>query len=874
MAPVTDEAQSGDGQGLPGALVAGVFVTHAPAFSARGLRLFAPCGRTALCFSVRTSRQIGALPPHEGRVTAVCAGPLRADKLEPLATGSALGEVRLWDSKSYTCLGTISYAEPVLALRWPKPNTLLALLGQSGQPAHLERIQVDDLSAPGSGGRIPVSAVSAGPFDAVDDVLALADGKDLCVWGENWQASQRYSHQWTPTAMVIDSQKQFLVTGDERGIVWTWWNILDGEHTKRVPARWHWHHTPVRALAQCGPVILSGGDEGVLCIRGAHDSADAVRFVPRFPGPLRHFATVPDSGRVGVSIGGNTLALIDELQGFVQPRWIHGIDAPLAPAGAEAGLNRTRLLHPLADGGVAMTSSGRRAQFLSAEGVLQPQTLLVNRGDCVHSMDGGPEYKWTLWHVAFSASAAHVMTCESRRTPALERFHGERAQSSVLKWWSRGETGEYLLHSVAHGAHSAEVTVALAHPRRERRFVTASLDGAFRFWDLLPGAGGAGGEAAPEGGPKGAGAGSCWQCVLSGGWHAWPILCGCLGADGSALALGLRGFVTLWGTEDGTELQQLALGEATQEVESLLSVVACGRFLLLAGVRGPGSEELLCWDLADLQVLARLDLASALAGSGRSVLRVSSPASGGSGVHLLACRMPLSELQLWWLSPGPECSLKLIASVPLEHGILDAVFLGSERRVLCWTSAYELLDLDLSQARSVSGPTTGLQAEEEEERVTKTSRLAQVIGAKATAEGTRLTSKDKVWQLCASPLRATAAQQAGMVPQFLERVLPPHIPSHMLHPPSMIWASMLSTFGKSAPASLPAGGGERHRGAAHSAGLLESSGIPRPGGEAAPSEGGLPPWVSSGQPAVAPQAEVVDVAWMDSFVQSTLQGGE
>jgi len=264
---------------MPGVLVAGVLVGFPPAFTSHGSRLFTPCGRSALCYSVKTACHIGTLPAHKGQVTAVCAGHPRSEAADPVATGSSEGEVIVWDSKSYACLGSISFLGPILALRWPAANTLLLVLGRHGQQASVERVHLDDVAAPRHVGTLPVNAEEAGPFDATSDTVALADGVSLNVWREGWLSKRKCAHPHCITAALIEADKRFLVTGDVRGVVWTWWGVLDDdEGSPKTPARWHWHWRPVRALAQSGPVILSGGDEGVLCVCGTDDGA--VRFIP------------------------------------------------------------------------------------------------------------------------------------------------------------------------------------------------------------------------------------------------------------------------------------------------------------------------------------------------------------------------------------------------------------------------------------------------------------------------------------------------------------------------------------------------------------------------------------------------------------------
>merc|ERR1712079_54260 len=71
------------------------------------------------------------------------------------------------------------------------------------------------------------------------------------------------------------------------------------------------------------------------------------------------------------------------------------------------------------------------------------------------------------------------------------------------------------------------------------------------------------------------------------------------------------------------------------------------------------------------------------------------------------------------------------------------------------------------------------------------------VGGRETAADA--TQPGDAVQLLRLPLRTTPAQQAGITPHLIEKIVPPHVPSHMLQPPSMIWAGLLSVFGKTLP---------------------------------------------------------------------------
>lgn len=855
-----------DGRAVSPSLVSGPIVAYAPAYAAKDSRIFAPCGSSVFCYSAKTTHQIGILGLHRGQVTAVCPSapqPKQPKRIEPLATGTTLGELRLWDPKTCTCLASLDFGgEPILALRWPSEDTLLVLLGRAGEAARVERVQVEAPTAPRRAGSVPLSAAEAGAFDACGESVALVDGKDLRVWKQGWRSSRKYPHKDALTSLSVDPQQRYVAVGDIKGVVWTWWGVLEtDDNSHRVPARWHWHANPVRALAHCGPLMISGGDEAVLCIRNVDDHS--LSFIPRFPGAIKHLATSASGQCVCASLEQNSLAVMADLQGWVAPRYITALDVPMSATSSQTRSPVT--LHPMAHGGFAMIGSGRRVQFLDDTGhVVLPHTISFERGSGTRSAGIDPMQRWVLQQIAVGAKASCLMTCESRRSPALERFDKEGAHSYVLKWWRLGADGQYVLDSVSHDPHSAEVTVLLAHPQREHFFVTGSLDGAFKSWDLLPLGNGDGAYGSSS---------QCWQCVTLGGWHTRPILCGCLGADGSALALGFSGFVVLWETETAVELQTLSLGEETDEVSQLFSTMACGHFLLFASVRGSNKrEEIMCWDLVTLQLVTHIDLASALGGVGRSLVRLATPAHSSANLSILACRPPASEIRLWQLSAdSPGGALKMsstgTAVMPAGYSVIDSVFHGSDERLLCVTSGFELWDLDLSQG---SGEEQGvsLQLQDEDSRSMERGKLGRLLGSKANGSATKPTTGDPL-HFFTLPLRTTAAQQAGLVPRLVERVIPAHIPSHQLPPPSVIWTRFLSVFGMPAPdaTGLELSG----TAAATSAEKERTRGAPDGDDVAANDDGYLPPWLAGIDPSTSScKSELVDVSWADQLVQDAL----
>eukprot|EP00811_Abedinium_folium_P006819 NODE_1628_length_2416_cov_5.907383.p2 GENE.NODE_1628_length_2416_cov_5.907383~~NODE_1628_length_2416_cov_5.907383.p2 ORF type:complete len:455 (+),score=141.20 NODE_1628_length_2416_cov_5.907383:608-1972(+) len=451
------------------------------------------------------------------------------------------------------------------------------------------------------------------------------------------------------------------------------------------------------------------------------------------------------------------------------------------------------------------------------------------------------------------------MTCETRTAPALLRFDAEVAYCYVVKWWRRGNGGAYTLDSVSYNPHTADITVALAHPQRKDFFVTASLDGVFKCWDAEP-ARILSRVSGDQGAPEAAGDECCWRCVALGGWHSQPVLCGCLNSDGSVLVLGFRGFVALWEPFTGVELGVLAVGDA--EVSQLFSVV-CGRFLLLATVWSEKEESLVCWDLSHLEVVGRLDLRAALPPSGaadggartraaaRCALRAA-PCKDGT-VRLLffrsgaAAKTTAKELQLWRIvatAGGVEFAIEAVGSAPRRAGVADAAVAASGR-VLCCTTASELWEVALSDADAAATVAEALPQPEEGEDEANEAPLPTL--ARVVSTGIVATAAGVPSRLFDTAVRTTRAQQAGLAARLVERVVPPGTPSHALAPPTAMWSAFLAVYGKRPPVA----GGD---------GAVAT---PTPGVPAAAAVATPPPL-----PAAERLPEFADFAWADELVQN------
>jgi len=269
-------------------------------------------------------------------------------------------------------------------------------------------------------------------------------------------------------------------------------------------------------------------------------------------------------------------------------------------------------------------------------------------------------------------------------------------------------------------------------------------------------------------------------------------------------------------------------------------------------------------------VVARLDVASAMPGSGFCALRVADVpmgcggnTDGGAGTRLALYRTEatssdesadVTNLKVWHLgldSSGEALEFVALASATLQRGrgILDAAFHESGARLMCWMSDLELWDIDL--ARTAQDPSRqGVDGPELDDSLEAgfdvRSKISKLVGGRATTDVGAFSAGKARSRLYEVQLRTTAAQQAGVLPRFLGNILPAHVPSHLLPPPATLWTGLLSTFGKPPPGAQPQSDVAATMAKASSRQLQESP------------------------PTSQARSELVDVAWMDQLVQDTL----
>ena len=129
--------------------------------------------------------------------------------------------------------------------------------------------------------------------------------RTLYVYDTVSKTSKEYLSQevLTSTAVLDDGE---VVSGDMKGRI-VWWS---------TGTCMHWHAVPVVSLASAGLVLLSGGEEGVLCMWTAGKSKPL--FIPRLGGPIVHITVSQSCQFAAVSLGVNSIVIVDLFTRSVQ----------------------------------------------------------------------------------------------------------------------------------------------------------------------------------------------------------------------------------------------------------------------------------------------------------------------------------------------------------------------------------------------------------------------------------------------------------------------------------------------------------------------------------------------------------------------------
>ena len=128
--------------------------------------------------------------------------------------------------------------------------------------------------------------------------------------GEETCNIQKFCHHSIITCMTTDYDKQLLCVGDVNGRLTYYKNPIKN-HNKDYSI-FHWHSDQISTLefANCGDMLLSGGNEGVIAIW--YENGTKKDFCPRVQGKIVQLKTNEDSDKVMIKLHNNSIKIIQQ----------------------------------------------------------------------------------------------------------------------------------------------------------------------------------------------------------------------------------------------------------------------------------------------------------------------------------------------------------------------------------------------------------------------------------------------------------------------------------------------------------------------------------------------------------------------------------
>lgn len=350
-----------------------------------------------------------------------------------------------------------------------------------------------------------------------------------------------------------------IATGHEDGQIRLWRNFKDKkEYTYSAI---HWHHAAVGALCFTpeGTNLLSGGVESVL-VQWRYKQERQRDFLPRLGAAITHIAVSPDGSLFCTSHSDNKITIIHSyvkvsavIQGLVQGDRLR-TDLKVDPQSKALVLN----------------GKPGHLQFYS----IQRDKLLYNldivQQEYIH--EAGLD-QFDVVKADFGAGGKWLATVEERKQNSAELEFN-------LKLWAFDEqTQSFVLNTTVSTPHEEQITDLSFSPDQTTLLVSTSRDGHFKVWAL----------AAPtdpeDESPS-------WSCDFVGSYHSLAPQCCCFSADGSLLAVGFQGVVTVWSTATWDLLTTLS--QPPGEVRNLcFGRLSCSKYLLGTTTK----NQLCCWNL-------------------------------------------------------------------------------------------------------------------------------------------------------------------------------------------------------------------------------------------------------------------------------------
>lgn len=492
-----------------------------------------------------------------------------------------------------------------------------------------------------------------------------------------------------------------LVTGDSNGRIRVWYCLQksfmapskaeadDGmeRHAPSTVLHWHAHAVSSLCFSPNGAQLLSGGEEGVLVVwhLGTSGNAASKEFVPRLGAPLSAIAVANGmDGReqeYAVSLADGSITFVSSMslkptRTFTRIK----IDASRHIPGATipSDVAVPLAVHPSSRNLVLLAGHPSSLQFYDPIKDANTMELEVAPSNRVSRVEDEQIEPTRVERVVFSPFVSSktaeqgewMVTFDSRNLSDAEGDVEVVSESSLKFWRWNPVNRRYTLNTRIDRPHNGKRLTSITFSPSSALLVTTATDGKVRSWHMAS-------RKLKSGKLE-----SYWACRSVFGYREQTPTSSAFSADGSILAVGQAGSVTLWSPESNLMSMVISAPELINGVQSL---AFSGRYLGIATV-----GAVLIWDLILSRQVSRKGIEAGLKPS----LLLSASASTAS--------MSMEERPIFTLvsSSGTQSSEDEDASPQQDKTIVEPVSLVSDREMASSSAAVS------SASMHKAGPST------------------------------------------------------------------------------------------------------------------------------------------------------------------------
>ncbi|SNX86138.1 related to NAN1 - U3 snoRNP protein [Melanopsichium pennsylvanicum] len=479
-----------------------------------------------------------------------------------------------------------------------------------------------------------------------NDKVQVARTNDLASGFTRFISSHPGAQQQRRTSMTCmafhptDSTR--LVTGDSTGRIRVWYclnksfmspskaEVDDGmeRHAPSTVLHWHAHAVSSLCFSPNGAHLLSGGEEGVLVVwhLGVSGNAASKEFVPRLGAPLSAIAVANGlDGREReyvVSLADGSITFVSSMslkptRTFTRIK----IDASRHIPGASIPFDTPTPLavHPASRNIVLLAGHPSSLQFYDPIKDVNTMELEVAPSNRVSRVEDEQIEPTRVERVVFSPFVSSktaeqgewMVTFDSRNLSDVEGDIEVVSESSLKFWRWNPVNRRYTLNTRIDRPHNGKRITSVTFSSSSALLVTAATDGKVRAWHIAT-------RKLKSGKLE-----SYWACRSVFGYRDQIPSASAFSADGSILAVGQAGSVTLWSPESNLMSMVISAPELARGVQSL---AFAGRYLGIAT-----SDAVLIWDLVLSRQVSRKGLEAGLRASLLLPAGASSAAANAEG---------------------------------------------------------------------------------------------------------------------------------------------------------------------------------------------------------------------------------------------------